>query len=254
MGTARCGGSDRCRWGAVSYVASAKSTSGLQWLTDWMNERGIDLWGVADLRGFATPCDETGQPFPSAVSFAIPMNARIMAGIQAGPTRAYAEEYVRVNRLIDSLSASLAHDIRLKGSRSSALAASGGTDPASIRAAFPHKTAATRAGLGWIGRNCQLITRRFGPWVRLGTVFTDMELPAGVPVEKGLCGACSRCVEACPAGALKGAVWSAGLPREEMLDAEACDSWKREAQFEFLDEYVCGMCSGVCPFGLAALR
>ena len=67
---------------------------------------------------------------------------------------------------------------------------------------FPHKTAATRAGLGWVGRHCQLITRRFGSWVRLGTIFNHIELPCGPPIERNFCGHCKLCVEACPAKAL----------------------------------------------------
>jgi epoxyqueuosine reductase QueG len=51
---------------------------------------------------------------------------------------------------------------------------------------LPHKTAATRTGLGWIGRHCLLITRKFGSWIRLGTVFTDMALSSGKPIERSL--------------------------------------------------------------------
>lgn len=58
---------------------------------------------------------------------------------------------------------------------------------ANIKGDFPHKTAATRAGLGWIGRHCQLISRKFGSWIRLGTVFTDMARLVGKPIERSFC-------------------------------------------------------------------
>ena len=61
------------------------------WLTQWMEVHKITLWGVADLRSFSTPQDETGQGFPYALSWAIPMNPQIMAGIQNGPSQAYAD-------------------------------------------------------------------------------------------------------------------------------------------------------------------
>jgi epoxyqueuosine reductase QueG len=219
-----------------------------------MQKHKIELWGVADLRDFSTPEDSTGRRFPGALSFAIPMTPAIMAGIQNGPNRAYADEYARVNDWINEVADRLAAEIRGKDFQARPLAASVRSDPVNIKGDFPHKTAATRAGLGWIGRHCQLITRRFGSWVRLGTVFTDMELPSGRPVERSYCGTCTRCVEACPAGALKGSAWVAGLPRAEILDATACDQWKKENYYQYHKGHNCGICSAVCPYGLKVLK
>jgi epoxyqueuosine reductase QueG len=219
-----------------------------------MNKHRIQLWGTADLREFSTPADETGKSFPFAVSFAVPMDPHIMAGIQKGPNQAYADEYARVNALINELADNLSAELKKRGFRSRALAASERIDTKNIKGDFPHKTAATRAGLGWIGRHCQLITRKFGPWVRLGTVFTDMELPCGPPAEREHCGRCTICVDACPAGALKGAAWYPGVAREEILAANACDAWKKKHYFQFHKGHNCGICSAVCPYGLRVLK
>ena len=224
------------------------------WLTSWMQSEKIPLWGVADLRGFTTPYDATGQRFPSALAWAIPMNPLIMANIQHGPSQAYVDEYVRVNVQINEMAEKLASGIRGRGFQAQPLAASERTDRVTIKGDFPHKTAATRAGLGWIGRNCQLITRTFGPWVRLGTIFTDMPLPFGLPVERNFCGRCRRCVDACPAGALEGNTWYPGLPREDLLDVHACDNWKIEHYFQYHKGHICGRCSAVCPYGLKLLK
>ncbi len=224
------------------------------WLAAWMLENGIDLWGAADLRGFATPQDADGRGFPFALAWAVPMSPQIMAGIQKGPDQAYADEYARVNRRINELSERLAAEIRNRGYRARALAASDRTDKENIKGDFPHKTSATRAGLGWVGRNCQLVTRKYGPWVRLGTVFTDVELTCGPPVERSNCGNCLRCVEACPAAALTGEAWHPGLPREQILDAAACDRWKKEHYFEYHQGHNCGICSAVCPYGRKTLK
>jgi epoxyqueuosine reductase QueG len=221
-----------------------------RWLTSWIKAQKISLWGVADLRGFSTPTDATGQGYPFAISFAIPMNPVIMAGIQDGPNQAYADEYAKVNDHINELAKKLTAEIKARSFRAQPLAASERTDTVNIKGDFPHKTAATRAGLGWIGRHCQLVTREFGPWIRLGTVFTDMTIPCGQPVKRDSCGRCTRCVDACPAGALKGNAWYPGLPREDLLDARACDSWKMEHYFQYHKGHSCGICSAVCPHGL----
>lgn len=224
------------------------------WLTQWMEEHKITLWGAADLRSFSTPQDETGQEFPFALSWVIPMNPQIMVSIQNGPNQAYADEYARVNNHINELSIALAAEVKASGFRSLPLAASDRTDTVDIKGVFPHKTAATRAGLGWVGRHCQLITRPFGSWVRLGTVFTNIELPCGPPTERNFCGRCTRCVEACPAKALKGDAWFPRVPREEILDVRACDQWKKKHYFQFHNGHNCGICSAVCPYGLRVLK
>jgi len=224
------------------------------WLTQWMKDRGIHLWGAADLHDFSTPADSAGEDFGFALSWAIPMNPQIMEGIQQGPNQAYADEYARVNARINQISVELVRELERRGNRALALAASDRTDTINIKGDFPHKTAATRAGLGWIGRHCQLITREYGSWVRLGTIFTDLELPCGIPARKNFCGRCTRCVDACPAHALHGAEWLPGVAREKILDVHACDQWKKEHYFQYHKGHNCGICSAVCPYGLKVLK
>lgn len=233
---------------------SIRSTTIPTWLTKWMEEQSITLWGAADLRSYSTPLDQKGKEFPFAIAWAIPMNPQIMASIQTGPNQSYADEYARVNNHINELSAALSSEIEKRGFKSKPLAASVRTDIVNIKGDFPHKTAATRAGLGWVGRHCQLITPTFGSWVRLGTVFTDLELPYGPPIEREFCGKCMRCVEACPAKALTGNAWHPGLPREEILDVRACDQWKKEHYFQYHKGHNCGICTAVCPHGLKVLK
>jgi len=231
---------------------ASKGTPG--WLEAFFESEEIVHWGVADLHQFPTPRDETGEGFAVAVSWAVPMDPDIMAGISGGPNEAYAAEYATKNDRINDIAERLAQEIKKRGFRALPLAASERTDPENIKGDFPHKTAATRAGLGWIGRHCQLVTAKFGPWVRLGTVFTDMDIPCGTPVEQDHCGRCSECVEACPAGALSGEKWYPGLEREVLLDAEACDRWKKENYSQFHRGHNCGICAAACPFGQKSKR
>lgn len=219
-----------------------------------MDVHDINLWGMADVRAFFTPSDETGKGFPCAITWALPMNSEIMMSIQNGPNQAYADEYAQVNSTINQVSSELAAEICSRGFRSKSLAASERTDTETIKGAFPHKTAATLAGLGWIGRHCQLVTRPHGSWVRLGTVFTDMDLPCGPSKERSHCGECRRCVDACPADALTGTAWYPGIPREEIMDVGVCDQWKKKHYFTYHQGHNCGICSAVCPYGLKALK
>ncbi len=225
-----------------------------KWLTSWMAANNIVLWGAADLHDFDTPVDQDGKRFPYALSMAIPMNPKIMTSIQNGPNQDYADEYARVNTRINTLSEALTAELRDRNVSALPLAASVRSDPVSIKGDFPHKTSATRAGLGWIGRHCQLITRPYGSWHRLGTVFIDLDLPCGPPIEKNYCGSCTTCVDACPAKALHGKAWHPGLPRKALLDVHACDQWKKNNYFQYHQGHNCGICSAVCPYGLKFLR
>ncbi len=224
------------------------------WLNSWIAANEIAICGAADLQGFITPYDNSKKRFPFAISFAIPMNPYIMVGIQNGPNQAYANEYNKVNILINKLSIDLAEVIKKRGYSALPLAASERNDVVNMKGVFPHKTAATRAGLGWIGRNCQLISRKFGPWVRLGTVFTDIELTFGQPIDRNFCGRCMRCIKECPAKALKGNSWYPGIKREEILDVNVCDQWKKKHYSEYNKGHNCGICSAVCPYGLRVLK
>jgi len=129
------------------------STKYPTWLTEWMEAQSITLWGAADLRGFATPLDQEGKKFAFAIGWAIPMNSQIMASIQNGPNQQYADEYARVNNHINELSLALSVEIEDRGFKSNPLAASVRSDIVNIKGDFPHKTVATRAGLGWVGRH-----------------------------------------------------------------------------------------------------
>jgi hypothetical protein len=106
-----------------------------------MSTHGVELWAAADLADFATPQDSGGKRLPNAVSWALPMNPRIMANIQQGPNQAYADEYARMNDRLNEVARLLAETINGKGFRAYALAASERTDTVNIKGDFPHKNA-----------------------------------------------------------------------------------------------------------------
>ena len=107
---------------------------------------------------------------------------------------------------------------------------------------------AARAGLGWIGKNTNLLTRlRAGSWVFIGALLVHDALPADEPIRSS-CGACTRCMDGCPTGA---------LIAPQVLDARRCTSyltiehpgpfaaWEARALGSWI--FGCDICQEVCP-------
>jgi len=210
--------------------------------------------GFADLRGVAPPAF---SHWPNGVSIAVALEPTVMSGVRDGPTIEYYEEYGRANRLLNDLAERSADFIPSLGYRAEPFPATivdsspGEEFERTLSVAFQHKTAATRAGLGWVGKSALLITPEHGPRVRLATVFTDMPLETGTPVTEGRCGDCKACLRRCPAEAIKGRQWRVGFPRVELVDVVACRAKAKQLLLERVgvEDSVCGVCVSVCPVG-----
>jgi epoxyqueuosine reductase QueG len=209
-------------------------------------DRGASVVACGDLT--VLPAGQR-QGMPVGVCIGVALDARVVAGISRGPTPEYAAEYGRVNALLDGLADEAAAFLRERGFRARA---SGATvtvlDEKTLATQLPHKTVATRAGVGWIGKCALLISRQFGSAVRYNTVLTDAPLPVGTPVEVAECGDCVACVEACPAGAPSGKPWRVGDRREDRFDAFACcEAVRQLCRAQGIDEVICGICIAACP-------
>jgi len=112
---------------------------------------------------------------------------------------------------------------------------------------FSHKTAATCSGLGWIGKNGLIITKRYGPKLSWATVLTNAPLEPDSPVIESLCGNCDLCVKHCPSRAVSGSEWSRGEPLKRLVNYEKCRSLKR-VRPRFEEKPNCGLCITICPF------
>jgi len=113
--------------------------------------------------------------------------------------------------------------------------------------ALVDREAAYRAGLGWYGKNTNLLLDGRGSWFVLGSVVTDAPLPETGPPQPDGCGPCTRCLSACPTGA---------LVAPGVLDARKCLAWLLQATGPFPLEfrealggrvYGCDDCQEVCP-------
>lgn len=209
-----------------------------------LKDAGAALVGYGDMRGLET----SGYPFGAAV--AVPVPVPIVEGITDGPTKEYYDMYYELNARLDHIVTCGEQFLKGRGYRALAQTTSVvKTDP-QWRSPLPHKTVATRAGLGWIGKNCLLVTDRYGSAIRLSSLLTDAPLKTGAPVNDSRCGGCRICADACPAQALKGTLWKAGMEREQLLDRTACKKKQVELMLSRtgIEQDLCGKCFAVCPY------
>ena len=218
-----------------------------------LQQVGASVVGFADLSPLPEPA--TGG-LKSAISVGIALNPEVVAGLAAGPTARYHAEYDRVNGALAQLTTLAADMLRERGFATTSGSATVRTvGDGRDTTLLPHKTVATRAGLGWIGHCALLVTPAFGPALRISSVLTDAPLTHAVPIERSRCGRCRRCVDACPAGAVTGRPWAAGMPRDEIYDAAACRKKASElATAQGIEETICGICIFACPWTQRYLR
>ncbi|HEY5386353.1 MAG TPA: epoxyqueuosine reductase [Thermoleophilia bacterium] len=206
-----------------------------------LRTKEIDAWGVAA----NAPRLPMAPDYPVAIAMLMRIDQLVVRGLRHGPTEDYHEEYRRLNLALDDAAGTLVDVLRVHGHAADRVVATGGAD-GSGRTSFPHKTAATSAGLGWIGKTALFISPQFGPAVRLATVFTDLDLPAGEAIAEGRCADCRACVVACPAGCGRDVQWRAGMARDELFDAAACRH--QMTLFGSVDAQICGICIAACPY------
>ncbi|WP_202081493.1 tRNA epoxyqueuosine(34) reductase QueG [Caldalkalibacillus salinus] len=112
--------------------------------------------------------------------------------------------------------------------------------------ALSDRAVAERAGIGWSGKNSAIITPEFGSWVYLGEMLTSIPFEPDEPITES-CGSCTKCIDACPTGA---------LVQGGQLDSNKCIAFltqvKNFVPMEYREKignrlYGCDTCQTVCP-------
>ena len=235
-----------------------------QKLSSIAKEMGADLFGTADIRPVhklvvAQGGEQLGI-FSHAVAIGLGLSNTVVNQIDPLMPADFSvygwHVYKAVSPLVDTIAMQLARKIQELGFEALPIPSSQFRKPGERIGLFSHKLAAHLAGLGWIGKNCLLITPQFGPRVRLASILTDCPLEPGTRVDDK-CGNCRECVDACPVDALSGVEFcdsaksnarlrlSEGIERR--LNVDACGDYRDGPSSEKRSGNICGLCLAVCP-------
>jgi epoxyqueuosine reductase len=111
------------------------------------------------------------------------------------------------------------------------------------------RTWATKSGLGWIGKNGNLINKGSGSFFFIATLITDLDLVYDDPVAKDYCGSCTRCIDACPTDAILPGKTINGSKCISYFTIELKDEIPQEMKGKFGNwMFGCDICQDVCPW------
>jgi epoxyqueuosine reductase QueG len=218
----------------------------------------IDFFGIADLSSAHDAISTQGgndiSRFPRAVSIGVTLIHTIVDQLSKEPNKVFAELYRYhcyeiVNDILDKAAFRISSLLQDYGHAALPVpAAPHAIDLNRLCGIFSNKMAAHLAGLGWIGKNCLLITPEVGPRARWASVLTDADLMSTGSSQEPRCGECNKCVDICPVHAFTGKNFISGDSRDERFSAHQCNEYMR-AMKEKTGHRICGLCLKVCPYG-----
>jgi epoxyqueuosine reductase QueG len=212
-----------------------------QKLKNFALEQGISLFGVADITNIREEFlldKNLKSQFQNAISLGKQLLDSVLEDILDRPTPLYFHHYRQVNFFLDRTAFLISSNIQELGFKALPIPASQIIDWEKQRAHLSHKKVGYLAGLGWIGRNNLLVNPEFRSRFRLVTVLTNMPLEADRPLNKD-CGKCRKCLEPCPAQAIK--------EQKEDFDHWACfEKLKEFRKLGIVGQHICGVCVKAC--------
>ena len=205
----------------------------------------------ANLVGFAGLNEITiNEKMPFGISVAVKLSPELIKSIHNGPNIWYYKEYHRINNLLDRIITKGTEYLIKNGHEAFAQTTTATIQTNDYKTALPHKTVATRAGLGWIGKCGLLVTKEYGSGIRISSFLTNAKIRCGNPVEKSFCGNCMECVKNCPGTAISGKLWDVTMERSELIDVNKCKKTAWTLAMERINKEItlCGKCFEVCPY------
>jgi epoxyqueuosine reductase QueG len=212
---------------------------------------GVDVIGFAPVERWEEYGETGSQYFPQSIwpdtKTAIVLGVQIfLPMLETTPSIVYSELYNTTNRILDETAYKLANSLSRLGQKAFFFPRDGYGDISVLvknpNAALSHVLAGKYAGLGTIGYNHTLLTKEFGPRVRLVSVLTDAIIPPDPVIEKDLCVKCEVCKDCCPT--------SAFTTTENLIahmDRKKCAEYHAKLKGDY--RYPCGVCIKVCPIG-----
>ena len=217
----------------------------------------INVVGFTDLsmyeKDLVTFGGDIVKGYPYGISIGIALPKDIVDGLRDrnNPNNAslyHFHAYEVINSRLDLATSLMSSFLHRKGYRALPIPAAERTDLENAVPTISHKMLAHIAGIGWIGKNCLLITPEYGPRIRLSSILTNAPLPAANNLLEQRCDTCRACVEICPAAAIKGKNYQFGESREERFDFRKCQRYFEELKKNTSKKAVCGMCLYICPY------
>jgi len=214
-------------------------------LKEILYQSGANLVGFANLKSVIEDGDT-----PFGVSIAVALPPQVVKSIHDGPNIAYYNEYYRINELLNNIVTIGAAFLVSRGYKACAQTTDFVKEFGNYRTSLPHKTVATRAGIGWIGKSALLVTKEYGSAVRISSLITDAELQCAEPIDNSQCGNCIACKKACPAKAILGELWNVNKDRDSFYNPLDCRKMARELSSQNINKEItlCGKCIEICPF------
>lgn len=221
---------------------------------DELHRLGADIVGIGDITILPT---EVRRNMTFGIAVAVAIDPEIIRGIEYGPTMEYRNAYDKLNEKLDEIVTLGAQYIQRLGYEAIAQTVSEvSKTETEYSSVLPHKTVATRAGIGWIGKNAMLVTNKFGSAIRISAILTNASLIADQPINESKCKDCMCCKEACPGEAITGTNWNVASNRDMFFDPVKCRIAARRLTKERLniEKTLCGKCVLVCPFTQTYLK